>query len=85
MSDHTEHLFRDPISGRECALRVGMDVDRLRPGLPGLGVRHGECPQLADVSPELDCFYCPACGWNGRVSGAWAMDLLAPLYKETPS
>lgn len=71
-----DHLFRDPISGRECMLRVGIDVDRLRPGMVGLGVRHGTCDQLADVSPDLDCFFCPGCGWNGRVSGAWAMDML---------
>lgn len=72
----TEHLFRDPTTDRECMLQVGVGVDRLRPGLPGLAVRHGQCPTLADVSPDLDCFYCQTCRWNGRISGAWAMDML---------
>lgn len=75
-SDVAEHVFRDPITGRECVLRAGIDVDRLRPGLPGLGVLHGECPTIADVSPDLDCFYCQTCRWNGRISGAWAMEML---------
>lgn len=70
------HEFHDPISGLRCVLQAGAGVDRLRPGLPGLGVMHGTCPQLADVSPDLDCFYCPECRWNGRISGAWAMDML---------
>lgn len=77
-----EHVFRDPISRRLCVLRIGVGVDRLRPGLPGAVVSHGTCPQPANVSPDLDNFYCSTCGWNGRVSGEWVMDLLAPLWDE---
>lgn len=77
-----EHLFRDPISNRECMLRIGVNVDRLRPGMVGMGVRHGTCVQMADVSPELDAFYCPGCGWNGRVSGAWVMEKLDESWDE---
>jgi hypothetical protein len=73
----TDRVFTDLISRRECVLRVGLGVDRLRPGLPGAVVLHGECPTPADVSPDLDCFYCPDCRWNGRISGAWVMDVLA--------
>lgn len=58
--------FTDPISGHMVTLHVA----------PTLGVKHGDCPQRADVSVELDAFYCSFCGWNGRISGAWVMDLL---------
>lgn len=55
--------FTDPISGEECALVIPAG------GRPGIA--HPRCPALADLAVELDAFYCPACGWNGRVSGAW--------------
>lgn len=67
--DHTTpppmYDFTDPITNHTCTLI-----------LQPLGVRHGNCPQLADVSPELDAFYCRTCQWNGRISGAWIIDLL---------
>ncbi len=61
------HPFTDPVSGRECTLITA-------PGSLSR-VKHPGCPALADVSPELDAFYCRSCGWNGRVSGAWALDM----------
>ena len=32
--------------------------------------------QLADLAIELDAFFCPACHRNGRVSGAWCLDVI---------
>jgi hypothetical protein len=66
----TAHAFTDPITNREVTLIVGEEMD-------ATGVRHPGCPALAHVSPDLDAFYCAACRWNGRISGAWFMDLWA--------
>ena len=44
-----------------------------------LGVTHPDCDQAADVSIHLDAFYCQTCKWNGRISGAWAVDKLEEL------
>lgn len=60
--------FTDPVSGREVKLLVG--------GAFGSGVEHPDCDQLALVTPALDNFYCTHCRWNGRISGAWYMDVL---------
>lgn len=79
MADVAGYAFTDPITDRVVGLKVGIGIDRMRPGLPGMVVVHGDCPTPADVSPDLDCFYCPTCGWNGRISGQWAMDMLARL------
>lgn len=68
MTHGGDHDFTDPISGRR--LRVVTDGT-----FDGSGVEHPDCGRLADVSPELDAFFCPACQWNGRISGAWFMDL----------
>jgi len=43
-------------------------------GLPGL--HHPGCEQPADVSVDLDSAFCPACGLNVRISGAWVIDVL---------
>ena len=56
----TAHGFTDPVTGAACALFLNP-----------LGVQHPRCGQLADVYLDLDAFYCPACGHNGRVDGAW--------------
>ena len=59
--------FTDLVRLRECELVI-------EPGrLPR--VRHPGCIVLADVSVELDAFYCRFCQWNGRVPGAWVHDL----------
>lgn len=73
------HVFLDPISDRFAALVLppGGRVYPV-PGEPKIGVAHPNCDHLADVSVDLDCFYCPVCRWNGRISGAWVDDLLHP-------
>ena len=73
--ESVHHPFTDPISGKICVLVIP-PAGRVHPtaGQPKIGVDHPGCDQLADVAVELDAFYCPACRWNGRVSGAWAVD-----------
>lgn len=70
MTDPVTAPFTDPVSGARCVLVV----------VPGggvvPGVVHPRCDRLADLSLELDAFWCPACRWNGRVSGAWAHDVI---------
>lgn len=61
--------FTDPISGQRCFLR-----------LPEKAIEHPDCEHLADVSPELDAFYCSTCRWNGRVSGAWVVDVTEDYF-----
>lgn len=65
--------FIDPISGQEVVLVMGDEDSKPYDG--SHGVEHPDCEELADVSPELDAFYCTGCKWNGRISGAWFMDL----------
>ena len=61
------HPFTDLVSGRACALVITGGH---------AGVAHPGCSVLADLALVLDAFYCPACKWNGRVSGAWCADLI---------
>lgn len=56
------HRFTDPITRTEVTLIVRDDV---------AGVEHPQCDHLADVSAELDAFYCTVCEWSGRIGGAW--------------
>lgn len=69
--------FTDLVSGAQCVLVVpaGGRVYP-RPGEPKAGVEHPGCGVLADLCIELDAFWCPGCGWSGRVSGAWCVDVL---------
>lgn len=67
--------FTDPVSRRACTLHVAKGW---------MGVEHPDCDQPANVFPALDGFYCGACGWNGRISGAWAADLYAEAQKGGP-
>lgn len=60
--------FIDEVHGGECTLVVPAD------GRPG--VAHPRCEALADVAIGLDAFFCPLCHRNGRISGAWAMDVI---------
>lgn len=66
--------FVDPIAAfdRVSLVLVG-DAPSIVDGT--IGVRHGVCPELADVSLGLDAFYCRTCRRNGRVSGAWVADM----------
>lgn len=56
--------FIDPITGATCTV-----VDTPDGWLPH-GIQHPGCDGLADPCPDLDAFFCPECGHNGRVSGA---------------
>lgn len=64
----SSHPFIDPVSHQPVVLHVSTDIT-------ACGVEHPDCDQLADVSPNLDAFYCRCCRWNGRISGAWFADL----------
>jgi hypothetical protein len=69
--------FTDPVSDEECALVIPPD-GRVFPTTrqAKIGVAHPRCDELADLAIELDAFWCPACKWNGRVSGAWCADMI---------
>lgn len=62
----TRFPFEDPITGQTVTLCVDDPP----------GVEHPGCPERADVSPPLDAFFCPACHWNGRISGAWYAEMI---------
>ena len=72
MSDQTP--FDDLVTGERCVLHMTGMIDPIRPGWT-VGVEHLRCDKLADVYPDMDCFYCSACGWNGRVSGVAVLTL----------
>ena len=82
----TTAAFVDPISRKTCRLVVPTD-GRVYPnrGEPKIGIEHNNCPELADLSIELDAFYCRACQWNGRISGAWAVDVIEAAMAAIPS
>lgn len=63
--------FVDPTSGKERELLVLTNCDG---AFDALKVDHG-CSELADVSADLDAWFCPACQRSGRISGAWAVDM----------
>ena len=69
--------FTDPVSDTECVLVVppGGRVYP-EPGEPKIGIVHPGCDALADLAVDLDAFFCPACKRNGRVSGAWCVDVI---------
>lgn len=62
--------FVDPVKGveRELVVLIGAPV------FEALKVEHG-CTDLADVSANLDAWFCPVCHAGGRISGAWAFDV----------
>lgn len=63
--------FKDPIHADRAVVLV---VDSKKPLFEALKVEHPDCDQLADVSLDLDAYFCTGCQWNGRISGAWAFD-----------
>lgn len=63
--------FTDLISWKNCSLAIDAETGNCK------GVSHPGCPVLADLVIELDAFFCPACKMNGRVTGAWAADVIA--------
>jgi hypothetical protein len=71
--------FTDLVSGAACALVIppgGQVYPAVTQQDAKIGVSHPGCDLLADLCAELDSFFCPACRWNGRVSGAWAVDMI---------
>jgi len=60
--------FHDPIGDGVCVLVVPLGGKA--------GVEHPGCDALADLALDLDAFFCPRCHRNGRVSGAWAADVI---------
>jgi hypothetical protein len=67
-----EFHFDDPIACSGVTLVVNGPQPSFSDGT--VGVLHDGCDWLADVTPDLDAFYCQACQRNGRISGAWAVD-----------
>lgn len=71
----TREPFTDPVSKRRCLLVIP-PAGKIFPaeGEPKTGVAHPGCTELADLSLDLDAFFCPECKLSGRISGAWALD-----------
>lgn len=69
MVQEYNHEFTDLVSGKRCALFL---VEGQYPV-----VRHPDCDKWADVTIELDAFYCVKCRMNGRVPGYWVAELVA--------
>lgn len=69
--------FSEPVRTKWCELVIP-DGGRVFPSAdePKIGVRHPDCDELADLALELDAFYCQSCRYNGRISGAWAHDVI---------
>lgn len=67
--------------GREVSAFGGLVVPeggRLYPseGEPRIGIRHVGCSDLAGITIELDCWFCASCHRQGRISGAWVLDMM---------
>ena len=67
----TRYAFTDPIRNT----RVTLMIDPAARLFDALTVAHPHCESRADVSANLDAFYCQSCGWNGRINGRWAVAL----------
>ena len=74
-TDPREIVFTDLAQNRRCYLVIPRS-GRLHPDRdePKIGIRHPGCKSLADITVELDAFWCLQCQWNGRVSGNWVID-----------
>lgn len=77
--------FTDAARGAECILVIP-SAGRVWPaeGEPKIGVEHPGCDALADLVLDLDAFWCPLCRRNGRISGAWAADMIAAARQDPP-
>ena len=80
IADEPAYPFTDDVSGDTCYLVIppGGNIFAV-PGQPKTGVRHPGCDAVADLCMDLDAFWCPACKWNGRISGAWAADVIGGM------
>jgi len=69
--------FIDPIGGGWCDLVVPPG-GKVYPqdGEPKIGIAHPRCISIADLAIDFDAFFCPSCKRSGRVSGAWAADVI---------
>jgi len=61
--------FTDDVGGGWCELVVPA-------GEAKIGIAHPRCDTLADLAIDLDAFFCADCHRNGRISGAWAADVI---------
>lgn len=69
-------LFLDPVNdGAECTLVIPLTSAKRA------AVAHPHCTKLADLSADLDAFFCRSCHQNGRISGAWATDMIERAEK----
>lgn len=73
--------FVDVISGTTYVVAVDQGV----PFFDSAKVEHPGCEGRADVSADLDCFYCTVCRLSGRISGAWVFDLWNGAYNGRPA
>lgn len=62
----TAYRFTDPVDSATCVAHFGATP----------GIEHPGCLFRATVQPELDAYYCSACGRSGRIWGAWFLELL---------
>ena len=62
----TTFPFTDPVDGALCAVHFG----------DAPGIEHPGCTYRAQVSPELDAYWCTYCYRSGRISGDWFVMLL---------
>ena len=67
----------DVVSGGWCELVVPVG-GKVYPqeGEPKIGIAHPRCISVADLAIDFDAFFCPTCKRSGRVSGAWAADII---------
>ena len=72
--------FVDPISGELLQLVIALSEPSFFDGRSG--VLHPGCNFLADVSADLDAFYCNHCGRGGRISGMWAVAAIQHVRDE---
>lgn len=61
--------FTEPVHDVNCILVIPVTASRM------VTVLHPHCSNGADISPDLDAFFCPDCGYNGRISGKFVYDM----------
>lgn len=67
--EYVEYAFLELTSLTECWLVITPQLNAR--------IKHPDCPQLADISLELDAFYCVRCRFGGRVSAYWVLERAA--------
>lgn len=72
------HMFTDPTNPGAMLALVVDDA-----GTPT--VEHLPCGTGADVTVELDAWYCPACSRRGRVAGSWVVSIVRAVGAGHPS